>query len=127
MAPMGCLIVGYAVRGNIPGYAMLAYILNLSLDNIGLYERRLQANALLAPQYSEMAKAIAPHVDRKRCLYVYHGPVILYTLTQACIPTRFAFPRSEEHTSELQSLMRISYAVFCLKKKTKSIIIISPD
>src|SRR3546814_6809066 len=28
--------------------------------------------------------------------------------------------RSEEHTSELQSLMRISYAVFCLKKKTKT-------
>src|SRR3546814_9713533 len=27
-------------------------------------------------------------------------------------------PRSEEHTSELQSLMRISYAVFCLKKQT---------
>src|SRR3546814_4849634 len=31
---------------------------------------------------------------------------------------RHAF-RSEEHTSELQSLMRISYAVFCLKKKTR--------
>src|SRR3546814_4732729 len=31
--------------------------------------------------------------------------------------------RSEEHTSELQSLMRISYAVFCLKKKNKQIII----
>src|SRR3546814_3180579 len=30
-----------------------------------------------------------------------------------------AKPRSEEHTSELQSLMRISYAVFCLKKKNK--------
>src|SRR3546814_6351944 len=30
---------------------------------------------------------------------------------------RFRRPRSEEHTSELQSLMRISYAVFCLKKK----------
>src|SRR3546814_8999364 len=29
-------------------------------------------------------------------------------------------PRSEEHTSELQSLMRISYAVFCLKKKNRS-------
>src|SRR3546814_10383334 len=29
--------------------------------------------------------------------------------------------RSEEHTSELQSLMRISYAVFCLKKKKKDI------
>src|SRR3546814_8290532 len=32
----------------------------------------------------------------------------------------FLESRSEEHTSELQSLMRISYAVFCLKKKTKS-------
>src|SRR3546814_10908754 len=31
-----------------------------------------------------------------------------------------AVDRSEEHTSELQSLMRISYAVFCLKKKTNS-------
>src|SRR3546814_10110098 len=30
------------------------------------------------------------------------------------------FSRSEEHTSELQSLMRISYAVFCLKKKTNT-------
>src|SRR3546814_1186906 len=33
---------------------------------------------------------------------------------------RIAPPRSEEHTSELQSLMRISYAVFCLKKKRKT-------
>src|SRR3546814_3460558 len=32
--------------------------------------------------------------------------------------TGLSFTRSEEHTSELQSLMRISYAVFCLKKKT---------
>src|SRR3546814_8594765 len=31
----------------------------------------------------------------------------------------FGIARSEEHTSELQSLMRISYAVFCLKKKKK--------
>src|SRR3546814_3985444 len=34
--------------------------------------------------------------------------------------TSFEPPRSEEHTSELQSLMRISYAVFCLKKKKHS-------
>src|SRR3546814_8233418 len=32
---------------------------------------------------------------------------------------RWLSARSEEHTSELQSLMRISYAVFCLKKKNK--------
>src|SRR3546814_7418628 len=33
------------------------------------------------------------------------------------LPSVFLCDRSEEHTSELQSLMRISYAVFCLKKK----------
>src|SRR3546814_9474769 len=34
------------------------------------------------------------------------------------LPKVFSSSRSEEHTSELQSLMRSSYAVFCLKKKT---------
>src|SRR3546814_2470119 len=40
----------------------------------------------------------------------------------ARVPGRVCGPggRSEEHTSELQSLMRISYAVFCLKKKTNT-------
>src|SRR3546814_9424403 len=37
-----------------------------------------------------------------------------------CHHLRLQQPRSEEHTSELQSLMRISYAVFCLKKKKKT-------
>src|SRR3546814_8416899 len=36
----------------------------------------------------------------------------------AVLTDRYGRVRSEEHTSELQSLMRISYAVFCLKKKT---------
>src|SRR3546814_4362666 len=39
------------------------------------------------------------------------------TTPQAIASTFLTAPRSEEHTSELQSLMRISYAVFCLKKK----------
>src|SRR3546814_4182277 len=39
-------------------------------------------------------------------------------MSPACAP-RTSSGRSEEHTSELQSLMRISYAVFCLKKKKK--------
>src|SRR3546814_9841666 len=42
----------------------------------------------------------------------------------AHLPSRISLvkdnDRSEEHTSELQSLMRISYAVFCLKKKTNN-------
>src|SRR3546814_10353004 len=44
-------------------------------------------------------------------------------LSKACASTGIIWAtRSEEHTSELQSLMRISYAVFCLKKKTKNTI-----
>src|SRR3546814_2131951 len=38
-------------------------------------------------------------------------------LTWVVVGDRAKIERSEEHTSELQSLMRISYAVFCLKKK----------
>src|SRR3546814_9354309 len=41
------------------------------------------------------------------------------TLTSFTRADVAAWHRSEEHTSELQSLMRISYAVFCLKKKKK--------
>src|SRR3546814_9628036 len=52
---------------------------------------------------------------------------LIHTLTHYPCGVSLLFPfcskrrrgRSEEHTSELQSLMRISYAVFCLKKKTK--------
>src|SRR3546814_10220674 len=48
--------------------------------------------------------------DLARCDACRHGP--------AKFARRYDI-RSEEHTSELQSLMRISYAVFCLKKKKK--------
>src|SRR3546814_9212294 len=43
-----------------------------------------------------------------------------HTATSGDHLTRVDLSRSEEHTSELQSLMRISYAVFCLKKKKKT-------
>src|SRR3546814_6610942 len=54
-------------------------------------------------------------------------PFILRCTTPSGGPRRATPPpaascaRSEEHTSELQSLMRISYAVFCLKKKTQTL------
>src|SRR3546814_10249266 len=43
------------------------------------------------------------------------------------VPSSSSSGRSEEHTSELQSLMRISYAVFCLKKKQQKTIRIYPE
>src|SRR3546814_9510497 len=48
-----------------------------------------------------LASGLPPKITRSLAAYNAHG-------------------RSEEHTSELQSLMRISYAVFCLKKKIKT-------
>src|SRR3546814_10070564 len=48
---------------------------------------------------------------------VWHLFVLGGTVCHFVMVFRYAI-RSEEHTSELQSLMRISYAVFCLKKKT---------
>src|SRR3546814_8573683 len=44
---------------------------------------------------------------------------ILQQFLAPCLALAALGLRSEEHTSELQSLMRISYAVFCLKKKTQ--------
>src|SRR3546814_5008669 len=52
------------------------------------------------------------------------GSQVVIENTQNGLTTRTStikVERSEEHTSELQSLMRISYAVFCLKKKKKQI------
>src|SRR3546814_3381664 len=46
-------------------------------------------------------------------------PGVSPSLRQALLTHSLERYRSEEHTSELQSLMRISYAVFCLKKKNK--------
>src|SRR3546814_4339849 len=50
-----------------------------------------------------------------------HHPVLVEAARQlaAYFAQELTEFRSEEHTSELQSLMRISYAVFCLQKKTK--------
>src|SRR3546814_10419751 len=74
----------------------------------------LAHNKTLAAQlYGEM-KAFFPNnaVEYFVSYYDYYQP-------EAYVPRSDTYiERSEEHTSELQSLMRISYAVFCLKKKT---------
>src|SRR3546814_5658654 len=80
-------------------------------------ERRVQAELLHEICERELARLID--------LRAYHGEEpghLCAWLDSAIAQTRarldwFAGLRSEEHTSELQSLMRISYAVFCLQKK----------
>src|SRR3546814_2857477 len=56
---------------------------------------------------------VSSNTSRKATCVSFH----LKTSTPSGSSTRKHSARSEEHTSELQSLMRISYAVFCLKKK----------
>src|SRR3546814_2306966 len=65
--------------------------------------------AMLGPHVSQFAAQVAAGVlQRITCALVQPG------ITE---PVGDLVQRSEEHTSELQSLMRISYAVFCLNKK----------
>src|SRR3546814_8602288 len=61
-----------------------------------------------------------PHSRPFRCDQCGYGGRCLDALNGRIQPRLGYGCRSEEHTSELQSLMRISYAVFCLKKKTKN-------
>src|SRR3546814_1809627 len=70
--------------------------------------------ALLIPGIEAMR--IAPGITAMNPMDLYHMPYTHSLLGAALWAALFA--RSEEHTSELQSLMRISYAVFCLQKKT---------
>src|SRR3546814_1141939 len=67
--------------------------------------RLLAADMLLARRERQHKAALAVGIDRLAAQASRHLADI------------FGLARSEEHTSELQSLMRISYAVFCLKKK----------
>src|SRR3546814_9041142 len=54
---------------------------------------------------------------RRKIDFDYRKPPSAATLARQPVSQRRRLVRSEEHTSELQSLMRISYAVFCLIKK----------
>src|SRR3546814_7461755 len=81
-------------------------------QQLGCRERRLRRAS--PPQDHDFANATA----RQR-LQRMIGDVGLPELRRAKQQHTCHVQRSEEHTSELQSLMRISYAVFCLKKKKK--------
>src|SRR3546814_3348441 len=80
----------------------------------------LNLDALAVQHLHEAAEEVEDAEDRRR---------IEFRTLEAHAPHRLGdhgpldavVGRSEEHTSELQSLMRNSYAVFCLKKKTKEI------
>src|SRR3546814_8932171 len=87
--------------------------------------------------YTTLFRSVLGLVIRlQRAGFAFGGGLVLLVLLQAALEGGDALAhvahqfrdlatapekRSEEHTSELQSLMRISYAVFCLKKKKKQV------
>src|SRR3546814_7862540 len=86
----------------------------------------VQVSPLLLDLDSRLAApdpVVAEHLARTRAgrSWLFVGRLAPNKCQHDVIAAFAAYRRSEEHTSELQSLMRISYAVFCLKKKTTHI------
>src|SRR3546814_6282786 len=88
-------------------------------------------DALFVPIHEALLAGLIDHVGHKlpekneyqgprnRRFKIHPGSALAKKGPQWVMSAQLAQTRSEEHTSELQSLMRISYAVFCLKKKKK--------
>src|SRR3546814_6729919 len=79
-------------------------------DGYGYQDQRIEGNRYLVT----FAGSTATPRQTVENYLLYHAA----ELTLASGNDYFIVPRSEEHTSELQSLMRLSYAVFCLQKQT---------
>src|SRR3546814_4765488 len=82
--------------------------LGRAIRNLARLAREQPIWAITALTLSPLA--LIRHLFRTAILFLIVGIVLAGGM-------QFVLARSEEHTSELQSLMRISYAVFCLKKK----------
>src|SRR3546814_4694956 len=79
------------------------------LEALGASQLKLEGGAVKDAAIDELADRLATRLGR--------GRVRRLRPADTHIPEQAQRERSEEHTSELQSLMRNSYAVFCLKKK----------
>src|SRR3546814_5037587 len=83
------------------------------LDGLGEHERGIARHAIGNAVPGELERVRG---EREPVVAMAQGFGVAFLRVELA---RHGEGRSEEHTSELQSLMRISYAVFCLKKKKK--------
>src|SRR3546814_10005861 len=90
-----------------------------SSDLMLLYAAKLINRATLKEWNQRLL--LGPHLNPAELKRVTHGFAQRTCRTNVYPHAVDRIRRSEEHTSELQSLMRISYAVFCLKKKQERI------
>src|SRR3546814_9136096 len=125
MSAAGCVAAGTATSPNDPAYREVATVINRRFIEAGPRIRNLTTNQFQV--WTGVRGSITDAI--KFDVYGLHGESDrknsninwgLKSRVQQALRAHSATERSEEHTSELQSLMRISYAVFCLiQKQTK--------
>src|SRR3546814_5545174 len=122
------LIVPVGGGGLISGMAIAAHGINPDIQMVGVESAAfpsayaaLQNDPSLVKGGQTIAEGIAvKNIGRLTLAVIREHVAELMRVEEAAIERAIGLlARSEEHTSELQSLMRISYAVFCLKKKRK--------
>src|SRR3546814_2558257 len=79
----------------------------------------VQARPFFPSMFIEQEPQMPSRQDLRKVTVLSTSFLILISASSTIGPHSSRSTRSEEHTSELQPLMRISYAVFCLKKKNK--------
>src|SRR3546814_4414576 len=104
---LGAMILLDAARAFIDANQAVIGLILLGLMFIGFVIERFPATVVAI--MGSCAFLFLGILDAEGLFSVFSNPA----------PITIGAMRSEEHTSELQSLMRISYAVFCLKKKNK--------
>src|SRR3546814_4444575 len=88
------------------------------LEQSGMFQQSGTCEDVISGLLRDIATGCGPTRSADRLLSTILGSPYGFREAEAA---RGGFERSEEHTSELQSLMRISYAVFCLKKNKHKI------
>src|SRR3546814_4493234 len=117
---MCCLLFFFFVRIRRPPRStrtdtLFPYTTLFRSDDLGAERLFVELRRLQGAVQLKIGDNAAPH-GRQRRLSGVPVRILIHDRPPFAV-ARFDGMRSEEHTSELQSLMRISYAVFCLKKK----------
>src|SRR3546814_1344311 len=107
-----------------PGYRRLRYCRYADDFMIGVIGSKEDARSVFAEVRAFLTEALALTVSEEKSgiRKASDGAAFLGYEVRTYTTRQRVVRRSEEHTFELQSLMRISYAVFCLKKKNKPLI-----
>src|SRR3546814_2659258 len=113
----GLLLLAYLVLVH-PWWAVPMMEVEGRIDDLQQRDLRARMELRQAPEVDKRLQAVRAAAERVPGFMPQRSPELATSaLVQRLETAVLEASRSEEHTSELQSLMRISYAVFCLKKK----------